>query len=134
MLDLRFARFWQLASLLGMLLILTAALVPADWLWGDDSALGWHLPDKWLHGMTFAFLTFWFCGQYERAAYWRVVAGLMAFGILIEVCQQAVAYRSAEVLDLTADLAGISVGLLLSLVATGGWCQKFELLFAGSRV
>lgn len=116
-----------------MLVVLAAALVPTGWLWGDDSAFGFQPSDKWLHGITFAFLAFWFCGQYERRAYWRVFLGLLAFGTLIEICQQAVVYRSAEVLDLTADLAGILVGLLLSVLVTGGWCQKFELLVFESR-
>lgn len=133
MLDLRFTRFWQLASLLGMLLVLVAALVPAGWIWGNHSAFNFQPSDKWLHGITFAFLTFWFCGQYERASYWRVFLGLAAFGILIEICQQAVAYRSAEAMDLAADLAGILVGLLLSLLITGGWSQKVESLVAESR-
>ncbi len=105
-----------------------AALIPADWLWQDKSGSGWHIPDKWLHGITFAFLTFWFCGQYERVAYWRVVLGLVAFGVLIEVCQQALAYRSAETMDLVADVAGITVGLILSFAVTGGWSLKFETL------
>jgi hypothetical protein len=131
-LDLRFARFWQLASIAGLIIILTFALIPSDWLWQNKMS-GWHIRDKWLHGITFAFLTFWFCGQYERAAYWRVVLGLVAFGVLIEVCQQALVYRSAETMDLVADIAGIAVGLVLSYAATGGWCLKLETLAGDYR-
>jgi VanZ family protein len=126
MLDLRFARYWRMASLLGMLLVLAAALIPSNWLWPDTASLRWFLNDKWLHGLTFAFLAVWFCGQYTRASYWRVALGLLAFGVLIEICQQALAYRSADFKDLTANLAGITTGLLIALVGAGGWSLHFE--------
>lgn len=122
-----------MTSIIGLLMIMVVALIPANWLWGVGSISGWLIPDKWLHGVTFAFLTFWFCGQYERAAYWRVVLGLVAFGALIEVCQQALVYRSAETMDLVVDLAGITVGLILSFAATGGWCLRFEALVDKQR-
>lgn len=126
MLDLRFALYWQAASVLGMLLVFTATLIPPHWLWPTDTSAGLQISDKLLHGMTFAFLAVWFCGQYARRAYWRVVIGLLAFGILIEISQRMVAYRSAEFLDIAANLAGISSGLLLAFVGLGGWSLRFE--------
>ena len=55
-----------------------------------------------------------------------VALGLLAFGALIELCQRAVGYRSAEWLDLAADAAGILAGLGIALVGAGGWCQRVE--------
>ena len=126
MLELRFARYWQLANLSGMFLVLAATLIPAHWLWPDGSLVSWGLSDKWLHGITFAFLAVWFCGQYTKSAYWRVAIGLLAFGVLIELCQQALTYRTADLRDLLANLAGIATGLLIAAVGVGGWSVRVE--------
>ena len=50
----------------------------------------------------------------------------IGFGILIELCQRAVGYRSAEWLDIGADVVGVVVGLLIGLAGAGGWSQRFE--------
>jgi VanZ family protein len=126
MLELRYAPAWRVMSLLTLLLVLTATLVPSDWLWLDDPSFPFRLSDKWQHGITFATLALWFCGQYARSSYWRIALGLLAFGILIELAQRAVSYRSAEMLDLAADIAGIVAGLLLAIAGAGGWTPRFE--------
>lgn len=128
MLPLRYALHWQAASTVLLLVVLAGALMPAMWLWPDEVRIqNWldHL-DKWAHLLTFAFLAVWFAGQYRRNAYWRIAAGLLGFGILIELCQRTVGYRSAEWLDLGADVAGIVLGLVIGLVGAGGWSQRFE--------
>ena len=128
MLPLRFALRWQVASAMLLLLVLASALMPAIWLWPDRVRMeDWlaHL-DKWAHLMAFAFLAVWFAGQYRPAAYWRIAAGLVGFGALIEICQRAVGYRSAEWLDIGADIAGIVIGLVIGLAGAGGWSQRFE--------
>ena len=128
MLPLRYALHWQAASTMLLLVVLAGALMPAVWLWPDEVRIeDWldHL-DKWAHLLTFAFLAVWFAGQYRRDAYWRIAAGLLGFGILIELCQRTVGYRSAEWLDLGADVAGIVLGLVIGLAGAGGWSQRFE--------
>jgi len=82
--------------------------------------------DKWAHALAFALLTVWFAGQYRRAAYWRIAVGLVGFGVLIEICQRAVGYRTAEWLDISADVAGVVIGLMIGLAGAGGWSQRFE--------
>ncbi|HEX9851572.1 MAG TPA: VanZ family protein, partial [Woeseiaceae bacterium] len=104
----------------------TLTLLPSDWLWPDDPAIRFDLQDKWLHGLTFFGLTLWFCGQFRTSSYWRIAVGLLAFGVLIELAQRAVSYRSAELLDLAADLVGIVAGILLALAGAGGWTPRFE--------
>ena len=37
-----------------------------------------------------------------------------------------VGYRSAEWLDIGADVIGVAIGLLISLAGAGGWSQRFE--------
>lgn len=126
MLELRYAGAWRAMSVLALLIILAATLVPSDWLWPDNAAIRFRLSDKWLHGLTFAALSLWFCGQYARSSYWRIAVGLIAFGILIEIAQRAVGYRSADLLDLAADLAGIAAGIAIALTGAGGWTPKLE--------
>lgn len=133
MLPLRYPREWRVASLIILCAVLLAALMPAFWIFPDRGSFRtWFGEvDKWLHGITFALLAVWFAGQYRRQAYWRVAVGLFAFGILIEVCQRAVGYRTADLLDVAADCGGIGIGLLAGAAGIGGWSLHVESWFAG---
>jgi VanZ family protein len=128
MLPLRFARHWRTASVILLLLVLAGTLMPAFWTWPDTKDLKtWFVDaDKWVHALTFLFLALWFAGQYRPQAYWRIGTGLLVFGILIEICQGMLDYRSAEWLDLGANVVGIGVGLAIALVGLGGWCLWLE--------
>ncbi len=126
MLPLRYARRWKIAGIFLLALVMALALVPADWLWPGDSDPSFFITDKWLHGITFAALALWFSGQYARHSYWRLITGLIAFGLLIEVTQRMVSYRTAEWMDLLADLIGIGFGIAIALAGMGGWCLRFE--------
>ena len=128
MLPLRYALRWQVASAALLLLVLASAMMPAIWLWPDrGQVMNWlDNLDKWAHVLAFVFLAVWFAGQYRRSAYWRIAVGLLGFGALIEICQRSVGYRSAEWLDLGADVVGIVIGLAIGLAGAGGWSQRFE--------
>lgn len=132
MLPLRYARKWQIASLLLLAFVLAAALMPAVWFWDDrvKAVSMFRGIDKWLHGVTFLVLSVWFSGMVHARAYWRVGVGLLIFGLLIELCQRAVNYRSAEWLDVGADAAGIILGLAIAVAGAGGWCRRAEERFA----
>lgn len=135
MLPLRHIRRWQLASLLLLLLVLCAALMPAVWFW-DDRVKGvtwFNSVDKWLHGVTFLVLTIWFAGLYRARSYWRVAFGLLVFGLFIELCQRMVSYRTADWLDVGADAAGIVAGLAIALAGAGGWAMRLETRLAIAR-
>lgn len=127
MLPLRYARRWQLAGIIVLLLVLAAALMPALWFMHDAPNPALFSLDKWLHGITFVFLTVWFSGQYHRQAYWRLAAGMLAFGLLIEICQRlATTGRQAETMDLVADSIGVAIGLLVARAGVGGWSLRVE--------
>ncbi len=126
MLPLRYAGRWRIAGVAVLIAVLIAALSPAIWFMPDMREAGLFLSDKWLHGMTFAFLTVWFSGQFARSAYWRLALGMLAFGGLIEVCQQFLEYRRAETLDLLADVLGIVAGLVIAFAGAGGWSLRVE--------
>ena len=116
MLPLRYAPWWRTASAFLLILVLAAAVMPAVWFWPDRGRiLTWFGEiDKWAHTIVFAFLAVWFAGQYRSRSWWRIALGLLMFGVLIEVCQRMVGYRSAEWLDVAADGGGIIVGLLIA--------------------
>lgn len=128
MLPLRYALRWQVASAALLLVVMVGAMMPAIWFWPDRvRVLTWlGSLDKWAHLLTFAFLAVWFAGQYRRSAYWRIGLGLVGFGVLIELSQRMVGYRSAEWLDIGADVGGIALGLAIGLAGAGGWSQRFE--------
>ena len=135
MLPLRHANRWQVASLFILFVVLAAALMPAFWFWDDKSkALLWFRNiDKVLHVATFLVLAVWFSGLYRKNSYWKIAVGLLAFGLIIEVCQRAVGYRSAEWTDVFADATGIVLGLMIALAGIGGWCLRAEEIFSKRR-
>lgn len=125
MLPLRYARRWQATGIAVLVVVFVMALLPGI-LFPFDLNAGGIGPDKWLHGLTFAFLTVWFSGQYAARSYWRLALGMLAFGAFIELCQRALSYRSAETVDLLADGVGIAVGLVIALAGAGGWSLRLE--------
>lgn len=126
MLSLRYHRRWQIAGTIVLLGVFAATLIPAFWLWPTFTRGTLFEFDKWLHGITFLFLAVWFSGQYSRDRYVRIGTGLFAFGIIIELCQRMVSYRTAELMDLLADTVGIVIGLAIAVIGAGGWSLRFE--------
>jgi VanZ family protein len=103
---------WRM--LLGLLIITVGvlALTPAP---AVDLGLGW---DKLNHTLAFAALAWCAVLGYRapRALQWALLAGLLAFGGLIELLQQFVPNRSAEWGDLLADAIGIGIGAACAAV------------------
>ena len=128
MLPLRYSKRWHAASMMLLLFVLAATMMPAVWFWSDRHVfLTWFVDvDKWLHGITFVILALWFAGQYRPGSYWRIGIGLILFGFLIEGCQRLVTYRSADWFDIWADTAGIVVGLSIAAAGIGGWSLRVE--------
>jgi VanZ family protein len=127
MLPLRHARRWQFAGFAVLVSVLAATLLPAIWFMQEMRDPRIAHSDKWIHAITFMLLTIWFSGQYAKRSYWRIAAGMLAFGAFIEVCQRTLTtYRSGEMLDLVADAVGILAGLLVAWAGVGGWSLKVE--------
>ena len=133
MLPLRRAQYWRFADAVLLLLVFAMALLPTDWFsLAGPLTVDWiEHGDKWLHGAVFVFLAVWFAGQYESSAYWRIGMSLIAFGLLIEAGQWLVGYRSAEWLDVAADMIGTALGLAMAAAGLGGWAQALEAWRAG---
>lgn len=135
MLPLEYAARWRTASIVLLLGVAALMLAPAVWLWPDVGEItAWVRGiDKWAHVVIFAVLSLWFAGQYPVQSYWRIALGLLAFGLLIEVSQRAMGYRTAEWLDVAGNVAGITIGLLVSAAGIGGWSLRFEQWLAARR-
>jgi len=128
MLPLRYTGRWQVASLILLLFVLASMLMPAVWFWDDRFKVIARLDgiDKWFHGIIFLLLSLWFSGLYHRRSYWKIGFGLLLFGLMIEICQRMVSYRTAEWFDWAADAGGIVLGLVIGLAGMGGWCLRAE--------
>lgn len=126
MLPLRYVTRWRVAGVVLLLAVFLSTLVPAIWFRSNHAFRILVDSDKLAHGVVFLVLAVWFSGQYSARSWWRIALGLLAFGVLIELCQRMTSYRSAEWLDLYADAAGIAIGLLLARAGAGGWSLRFE--------
>ena len=127
MLPLRHAASWRLLSVLLLIAVLAAMLVPPGWFGSSaDRLLRFDHADKLLHGLIFIVLAAWFAGLFERRRYLGVAIWLTVFGLLVEGCQLLVGYRTADWLDIAANSLGILLGLSLALAGLGGWGRSFE--------
>jgi hypothetical protein len=127
MLPLRHTGVWRTLSILLLLVVLAGTLTPTFWLDNRSKVLSLFAhTDKWLHGLTFAFLALWFGGLFARHRYWVIALGLFLFGLFVEGCQLLVRYRMADWLDVAANTAGIVGGLLVAAAGVGGWALWLE--------
>ena len=134
MLPLRHERLWRSLSVFLLLVVLAGTLTPSVWFDSKVEALIWfENVDKWIHGLSFLFLSVWFAGLWERRAYWRIAAGLMLFGFIVEGCQLLVSYRTADWLDIAANPVGIMVGLMAATAGLGGWGPRLEARYSRTR-
>jgi VanZ family protein len=121
MLNLRHRPFWIAAS----------AVLVLGVVWGSlQNTFGGEVPqgfDKVEHFSTYLFLAVWFTGLVARKRWWMVAATLLLLGAAMEAGQYIMqAGRTADAYDMVANTAGITAGLLLALLLTGGWAQRVE--------
>ena len=67
--------------------------------------------DKAQHALAFLVLTCLGLFAYPKSG-WRMIIGMLAFGVLIEFLQYFTGYRYAELSDFLADLTGVTLGSL----------------------
>jgi VanZ family protein len=117
--------WWSLG--IALLLVITAlSLLPVR---GPDLDLP--NADKLNHAVAYIVLMIYF-GQLVGANRRRramVVAGLVGYGITIELLQALMPPRSAELADLAANATGIVIGLLLLRTPAGGLLIAIERRF-----
>jgi VanZ family protein len=84
------------------------------------------ISDKVQHAAAYFLLMVWFAGFYRRSHYPLIAAVLMGLGIALDVLQSFTETRSFDVYDIGMNCTGVLVGLALSLLLIGGWCQRVE--------
>ncbi|WBA83228.1 hypothetical protein [Endozoicomonas sp. GU-1] len=116
---------WQILSLCALAFALFMSLIPGKW---DPTRF---INDKVKHVLTFMVLSLLIDLAFPAASVcWWKPAGLMAFGVFIEVCQHMTRYRRFSFGDIIAN--GVGIGLYLgislgipALVASEGGCQPW---------
>ncbi len=93
------------------------------WLWLAFITIGSLLPaqqlpatdvsDKHSHFLAYGLLTLLALGAWVRQPTWRVLLGVIAYGIVIELLQSLTPTRQLEGLDILANTLGAGLGALL---------------------
>jgi VanZ family protein len=118
---------WRCLAILSLILLVSMLLMPGNVLANVlDSLKGLLrlesgmpepgiLPaDKLVHIVLFALSTCLSCRAWSgKTARWTIVAGMSALAVITELGQIIIPGRSGELGDVTADLIGVLVGVLL---------------------
>jgi VanZ family protein len=122
---LLYLRWWQSAgwALVGLVTVLS--LVPSP-----PETLSFQGGDKVLHLAAYTGLTLWFGAIYlPGQRRYRMGAFLILMGLILELAQGVIGYRSLQGLDMIANTLGVGLGLLLSRT---GLSRAF--VFAETRI
>lgn len=82
--------------------------------------------DKVMHGGTYLILMVWFAGFCRRGLYPAIAVVLLALGTGLDFLQLLTETRVFDWYDIAMNSTGVIVGLVLSLLLLGGWCQRVE--------
>lgn len=103
---LRHHRIWLSLGWLLVILVSIFSLTPAP-------AIAVAGGDKLVHFVVYGFLMTWFGGIYARLRHLRIAVYLALLGIGLEALQAFTSYRHLDVLDATANAAGVLSAWLL---------------------
>lgn len=102
---IQFSTFSKISFWLVLIVITALSLSPVEML--TAPIFDWW--DKAQHALAFLVLTCLGFFAYASAG-WRMVVGMLAFGITIEFMQYFTGYRFAELSDFLADSVGVTLG------------------------
>jgi len=101
--ELKLPKFWFVLGFTGLLALGVVSLIPVPDLGGGD---------KFGHFIAYAMLSTWFSLLVEqRNSLWRILFGLIAYGLLLEFLQDLTSYRSGDLADAVANSLGVITGL-----------------------
>ena len=102
--ELRLARYWFALAYIMLLVFGILSLMPGPDI-GDS--------DKIAHFVGYAALSAWFCLIIEqRNSLWRILIGLISYGLLLELLQSLTSYRFGDLADVVANSLGVITGLV----------------------
>jgi VanZ family protein len=112
-------KLWYSLAFAALLIVGIASLVPAP---GIGSS------DKLLHFITYFVLSagFTILNQQARTLS-RVAAGLILYGVLLEILQGLTSYRMMDVMDMLTNGLGVLTGLLVWLTPVPVWFRQLEI-------
>ena len=84
------------------------------------------LGDKGGHVLAYASLMFWFACLYAGRARLIFAIGLSVMGLVMELLQGLGNHRSAEPMDMVANILGIIIGWTLVRTRAGGILVRFD--------
>ena len=120
MLPLRFPKFWSVIGWLMIVVVIVGSLVPGP----AVAAVG--VNDKVMHAASYFVLMVWFAGFHRRGLYPAIAVVLLALGLGLDLLQRLTQTRQFDWFDVAMNGTGVIVGLFLSLLLLGGWCQRVE--------
>lgn len=101
--ELKLPKFWFLLACSGLLALGVVSLIPVPDLGGGD---------KFGHFISYAMLSAFYSLLVEqRKTLWRILFGLIAYGLLLEFLQGLTDYRSGDLADALANSLGVITGL-----------------------
>jgi VanZ family protein len=119
--DLRYAPLWLTVAFILLALMLVIS-VNAPLMDAVD-----HYTDDWVvHILGFMVITIAFCGPLRKNYRNWVFFSFLMFGVLIELVQLAIPGRNASLLDILANLAGLTLGWYFLRSKYGDWCKWIE--------
>lgn len=120
MLPLRYPWLWRLLGWALVAGIVIGSLGP------DDPMQLMPFPDDVIHASSYALLMAWFAGMYARQRHGWIALIVLTLGLILEIIQSRLSYRSFDPFDLLANALGVTIGFVLSFWFLAGWCQRLE--------
>jgi len=101
--ELKLPRLWFVLACIGLLSLAVVSLIPVPDLGGSD---------KFGHFFSYAMLSAYLSLLVEqRKSLWRILFGLIAYGLFLEFMQSLTDYRSGDLADALANSLGVTTGL-----------------------
>ena len=101
--ELRLQQYWFVLAYILLLLLGVLSLMPVADIGGSD---------KIAHFLAYAGLSAWFSLIVQRReSLWRILFGLVSYGLLLEWLQSFTSYRSGDLADAVANSLGVITGL-----------------------
>jgi len=101
--ELKLPKLWWVLACIGLLSLAIVSLIPVPDLGGSD---------KYGHFISYALLSAYLSLLVEqRKSLWRILFGLIVYGLFLEFMQSFTSYRSGDLADVLANSLGAVTGL-----------------------